>query len=254
MHQKIAGAILLLLFGLWAITLINKLILKILIKSNVEETLQKFLLNLSSWILKVLLIITVIAKLGVPTTSFVAIIGAAGLAVGLALQGSLANFAGGALIMIFKPFKIGDFIEAQGVMGSVKEIQIFVTTITSPDNKKIIIPNGSLSNGSITNFNVEGKRRVDLAIGIGYNSNIKDAKDILMTVLKNHPDVLSEPAPAVVVTELADSSVNLAIRPWTKPESYWKVYSEVLENAKMALDAANIEIPFPQTDVHLHKK
>lgn len=242
---KILTALAILFVGLFVINLLVKMSKKIMIKGNVDVTLQKFLGDLLSWILKALLIITVISKLGVPTTSFVAIIGAAGLAVGLALQGSLANFAGGVLIMIFKPFKIGDLIEAQGEVGVVKEIEIFTTKLTGLSNKEIIIPNASLSNGNIVNYTTQGTRRVDLVIGVSYDADIKQTKDVLMSVLTSNSKVLSDPAPTVTVTELADSSVNFAVRPWSKTEHYWDVYFESMENIKEALDKAGIEIPYP---------
>ena len=167
------------------------------------------------------------------------------MAVGLALQGSLANFAGGVLIMIFKPFKIGDLIEAQGEVGVVKEIEIFTTKLTGLSNKEIIIPNASLSNGNIVNYSTEGTRRVDLVIGVSYDADIKQTKEVLMNLLTSNPKVLKDPAPAVTVSELADSSVNFAVRPWCKTEHYWDVYFETTENAKLALDEAGIEIPYP---------
>lgn len=249
---SILSALLILIIGLFVINLLVKISKKIMTKSNVDVTLQKFLSDLLSWILKALLIITVIAKLGVPTTSFVAIIGAAGLAIGLALQGSLANFAGGALIMIFKPFKIGDLIESQGITGVVKEIQIFTTHLNTPGNKLAIIPNGALSNGNIINYTEQGKLRVDLTFGVSYDANIKLTKDVLMTVLTSNPKVLKEPAPTVNVSELADSSVNFAVRPWATPDNYWDVHFETIENVKEALDKAKIEIPYPH-QIHIRR-
>lgn len=250
---KILTAIAILIIGLWIIKRLVGVSIKMMEKSKIDLSLQKFLSNLLNWVLKVLLIITVLGQLGVATTSFVAIIGAAGLAVGLALQGALSNFAGGALIMIFKPFKVGDLIEAQGELGSVKEIQIFVTKLITPGNKIAIIPNGILSNGTIKNYTEEGKLRVDLTIGISYDADIKAAKEILEATLAANPKVLKDPAPAVTVSELADSSVNLAVRPWATPAQYWDVYFEALEECKIALDKANITIPFPQRDVHMIK-
>jgi small conductance mechanosensitive channel len=241
----ILSALLILIIGLFIIKIIVKLTKKVMEKSKVDITLQKFLGNLLSWALKILLIVTVITQLGVETTSFAAIIGAAGLAVGLALQGSLANFAGGVLIMIFKPFKIGDLVEAQGEIGVVKEIEIFTTKLTGLSNKEIIIPNASLSNGNIVNYSTEGTRRVDLVIGVSYDADIKQTKEVLMDVLISNDKVLKDPAPAVTVSELADSSVNFAVRPWSKTEHYWDVYFETLENSKEALDKAGIEIPYP---------
>ena len=238
-------AIAILLIGLFAIKIIIKLSKKIMTKGNVDVTLQKFLGDLLSWILKALLVITVIAKLGVPTSSFVAIIGAAGLAVGLALQGSLANFAGGALIMIFKPFKIGDFISAQGESGTVKSIEIFTTKLNTVDNKEVIIPNGSLSNSNIVNFSTEEKRRVDLKFGVSYDADIKETKALFATIVNAHPLILKDPAPVIMLTELGDSSINFVVRSWVKSSDYWTVYTQVLEQSKEALDSAGIDIPYP---------
>ncbi|PQJ68963.1 mechanosensitive ion channel family protein [Polaribacter butkevichii] len=242
---KILVALAILIIGLLVIKLIVKTSRKVMNKGGIDLTLQKFLGNLIGWGLKILLIIAVISKLGVETTSFAAILAAAGLAVGLALQGSLANFAGGVLIMIFKPFKLGDLIEAQGEIGVVKEIEIFTTKLTGLSNKEIIIPNGTLSNGNIVNYTTEGTRRVDLTIGVSYDADIKQTKEVLMNVLTSHPKVLKDPAPGVTVSELADSSVNFAVRPWCKTEDYWNVYFDVTENVKLALDKAGIEIPYP---------
>jgi small conductance mechanosensitive channel len=242
---KIIGAIAIWIIGSWIIRKILKATRKVMTKSSYEESLQQFLINLLSWGLKILLIITLLGTLGVPTTSFAAIIAAAGLAIGLALQGSLGNFAGGVLIMIFKPFKIGDVIEAQGEIGAVKQIEIFTTKLIGLSNKEIIIPNGALSNGNIVNYTTEGTRRVDLVFGVGYDSNIKITKEVLMAVLTTHPKVLQTPEPTVNVLALADSSVNFAVRPWCNAEDYWTVYFEVTENVKGALDAAGIEIPYP---------
>ena len=218
---------------------------KVMRKRGVDETLQKFLANLLGWILKILLFVSVVAKLGVETTSFAAILAAAGLAIGLALQGSLSNFAGGALIMIFKPFKVGDLIEAQGEIGAVKEIEIFTTKLIGLSNKEIIIPNGALSNGNILNYTSLETRRVDLVIGVSYDADIKQTKEVLMNVIKSHPKVLKNPEPTVNVSELADSSVNFAVRPWCKSADYWDVYFGITEACKLALDKAGIEIPYP---------
>jgi small conductance mechanosensitive channel len=242
---NVLTALVILILGLFIIGLLVKLTKKIMIKRGVDETLQKFLANLMSWALKILLFVSVVAKLGIETTSFAAVIAAAGLAVGLALQGSLANFAGGALIMIFKPFKIGDVIEAQGQIGSVKEIEIFTTKLIGLSNKEIIIPNGILSNGNIINYTSLGTRRVDLVFGVSYDSDIKQVKEALMNVLKTNPKVLQEPVPTVNVLELADSSVNFAVRPWCNTADYWDVYFGVTEQVKYDLDKAGIEIPYP---------
>lgn len=240
-------AILIWIIGSWIIRNSMKQVSKIMAKRNYEPSLHKFLSNLLNWLLKILLIVTILGTLGVQTTSFAAILASAGLAVGMALQGSLANFAGGVLIMIFKPFKIGDLISAQGETGVVKEIEIFTTKLNSAENKEIIIPNGILSNGNITNFSSEGKLRVDLTIGIGYDEDIKKTKEVLMKVLTDNPKVLKEPAPTVAVSELADSAVNFAVRPWSTTADYWDVYFETLEKVKIALDNAGIEIPYPHS-------
>lgn len=246
---KLLMAVAFWIIGSWIIKILLKGADKIMQKSKYEDTLKKFLLNLISWTLKVVLIISVLGTLGVETTSFAAILASAGLAVGLALQGSLSNFAGGVLIMIFKPFKAGDYIEAQGLAGSVKEIEIFTTKLTTPDNKEIIIPNGTLSNGNITNYSSQPTRRVDLSFGVGYESDIKKTKELLMEQLTNHPLVLKEPAPTVNLAELADSSINFNVRPWVNSADYWTVFFDVTESTKEALDAAGIEIPYPHVQM-----
>jgi small conductance mechanosensitive channel len=250
---KVLMALAVLIIGLLIIKVFVNTTKKVLSKREVDITLQKFLLNLLNWVLKILLFITVVAKLGIETTSFAAILASAGLAIGLALQGSLANFAGGILIIIFKPIKIGDFIEAQGVSGSVKEIEIFTTKLNTTDNKEIIIPNGALSNGNIVNYSTEATRRVDFTFGVGYDSDIKKTKEVISRVINSHPLVLKEPAPAVNLSELADSSINFFTRGWVKKEDYWTVKFDVLEQIKEALDAAGIEIPYPHS-VQINKK
>ena len=242
---KVFAAILILIIGGWLIKKVVKISQNLMDKKGIDITLQRFLGDLISWTLKILVFITAISQVGVETTSFIAIIGAAGLAVGLALQGSLANFAGGALIIIFKPFKVGDLIEAQGEIGVVKEIQIFVTKIISPGNKLVMIPNGTLSNGNIKNYTELGLLRVDLTFGVSYDADIKKTKEVLMKVLTDNKKVLKDPAPSVNVSELADSSVNFTVRPWAIPADYWDVYFSTVEATKNALDAAGIEIPYP---------
>ena len=242
---KVLGAIDIYIIGSWVVKKIVNALRKVMAKSKYDESLQRFLMNLVSWALRILLILVVIGKLGVETTSFAAIIAAAGLAVGLALQGSLSNFAGGVLIMIFKPYRIGDLIEAQGELGVVKEIEIFTTKLVSPENKLIIVPNGAMANGNIVNYTAEGKIRVDTVIGVAYEEDIKKTKDVLLEVLTTNPKVLKDPAPSVNVLELADSSVNFAVRPFCKPEDYWDVYFATYEGCKIALDTAGIEIPYP---------
>lgn len=250
---KLVAAILIWIIGSWIIKLILRGLKKVLNKGDYDESLKKFLLNLLTWIFKIVLILVVLGTVGVETTSFAAILAAAGLAIGMALQGSLGNFAGGVLIMTFKPFKIGDLIEAQGELGVVKEIEIFTTKLTGLSNREIIIPNGALSNGNIINYTTEGTRRVDLVYGVSYDADIKQTKEVIMNVLTSHPKVLKDPAPAVTVLELADSSVNFAVRPWCNTEHYWDVYFDVTENVKEALDAAGIEIPYPHS-VEIQKK
>ncbi|ADV47412.1 MscS Mechanosensitive ion channel [Cellulophaga algicola DSM 14237] len=249
---KILGAIAIYLIGSWVIKKLSGAVRKVLNKGNYDASLQRFLLNLLSWGLKIFLIIMVISKLGVETTSFAAILAAAGLAVGLALQGSLSNFAGGVLIMIFKPYKIGDLVEAQGVLGNVKEIEIFTTKLITPQNKLAIVPNGAMANGNIINYTAEGKMRVDTTVGIGYGEDMKKAKEVLLEMLVANPKVLKDPAPSVNVEALADSSVNLAVRPFCKPEDYWDVYFATIEGSKLALDKAKIEIPYPH-EVQINK-
>lgn len=250
---KILGAIAIWIIGSFLIKKILKATKKVMSKKDYDASLQKFLLNLVGWILKIVLIVVVLQTVGVGTTSFAAILAAAGLAIGLALQGSLGNFAGGVLLMIFKPIKIGDLIEAQGELGVVKEIEIFTTKLTGLSNREIIIPNGSLSNGNIINYSTEGTRRVDLTIGVGYDSDIKKTKEVLMNVLTSHPKVLQDPAPTVNVSELADSSINFAVRPWSTSDDYWDVYFGITEDVKEALDKAGIEIPYPH-QVEIQKK
>lgn len=242
---KVLTAIIIFMVGSFVIKKLVKALRKVMAKSKYEESLQRFLMNLISWALRILLILLVISQLGVDVTTFAAIIAAAGLAIGFALQGSLANFAGGVLIMIFKPYKIGDLIEAQGVLGVVKEIEIFTTKMTTPQNKLAIVPNGILANGTIVNYTAEGKIRVDTSVGIDYGEDIKKAKEVLMAVLAENPKVLKDPAPSVNVENLGDSSVDLAVRPFCAPEDYWDVYFATVEGSKLALDKAKISIPYP---------
>jgi len=249
---KLVLALLTLIIGLW---LINKLVRRFntSLTNKVDATLGQFGSSLVSVILKAVLLISVASMIGIETTSFIAVLGAAGLAVGLALQGSLANFAGGVLILMFKPFKVGDVIEAQGHIGTVKEIQIFNTLLTTPDNRIVIIPNGALSNSSMININRESTRRVDMAFGIGYGDDIDLAKSLLHETIIKEERILRDPAPMVVLSELADSSVNFAVRVWVNTPDYWPVYFAMHEHVKKEFDAKGISIPFPQQDVHLHQ-
>lgn len=239
---KLISAFLILFVGLYAIRLINRIIRKVMIQRNLDPTLTKFLADILLWALRILLFVTFISKLGIETSSFVAILGAMGLAVGLSLQGSLSNFAGGMLIIVFKPFKVGDTIEAQGVVATVLEIQIFVTKMLTGNNQTVFVPNGSLSNGNIINYSMQGERRADLTFSISYDSDIKKAKEVLLAVLNNNPKVLKTPAPEVFVKNLSASSIDFAVRPWAKNANYGAVFSETLENCKTALDEAGIAI------------
>ena len=242
---KLISAFLILFVGLYSIRLINRLIRKIMVKRELEPTLTNFLSDILLWVLRVLLFVTFISKLGIETSSFVAILGAMGLAVGLSLQGSLSNFAGGMLIIVFKPFKVGDTIEAQGVTGTVSEIQIFVTKLINGNNQTIFVPNGSLSNGTIINYSLQGFRRADLTLSISYDTDIKKAKDLITEVLNNNPKVLKTPEAEVSVKLLTDSSIQLAVRPWANNADFGAVSSDTLESCKLAFDAAGIVIqPF----------
>jgi small conductance mechanosensitive channel len=213
-----------------------------MVKRQLDPTLTNFVADILLWVLRVLLFVTFISKLGIETSSFVAILGAMGLAVGLSLQGSLSNFAGGMLIILFKPFKAGHLIEAQGVIATVNEIQIFVTKLTTANNQTVFIPNGILSNGTITNYSLQKYRRADLTFSISYDSNIKKAKDLIMEVLNNNPRVLQTPKPEVFVKNLTDSAIQLAVRPWANNEDFGSVFTETLENCKTAFDTAGIVI------------
>ncbi|HLA55702.1 MAG TPA: mechanosensitive ion channel domain-containing protein [Flavobacterium sp.] len=239
---KLISAFVVLLVGLYAIRIINRLVKSIMLKRELDPTLSKFLADILLWALRVLLFVTFISRLGIETSSFVAILGAAGLAVGLSLQGSLSNFAGGMLIIMFKPFRVGDTIEAQGVTGTVSEIQIFVTKLVTGNNQTIFIPNGILSNGTIINYSVEKIRRADLTLSISYDTDIKKAKDLILEILNSNPKVLKNPAPAVEVRQLTDSAILLAIRPWSKNIDFGAVSSDILESCKTAFDAAGISI------------
>jgi len=243
-------ATIILVLGWWIVKLINRLVHKFFQKKDYDLALETFLQSFINIALKLLLFVLVITQLGVKSSSLVALVGAAGLAVGLALQGSLSNFAGGVLILIFKPFKVGDFISAQGVDGTVKEITIFTTKLNTFGNQLAILPNGQLSNNNIINYNAEDTRRDKIDVGIGYSSNIKKAKEILLEICADQPGILKDPAPAVFVGELGDSSVNLTLRFWAMNEDFWEAHFNVIEETKLRFDKAGIEIPFPQLDVH----
>ena len=249
---KVLLALLTLIIGLWIIGYIIRGFDRVLQRSKVEQTLAIFLEKLAGTILKVLLFISVASMVGIETTSFIAIFGAAGLAIGLALQGSLSNFAGGVLILLFKPYKVGDFIEAQGQSGVVKEIQIFNTILHTGDRKTIIIPNGPISNGTITNYSLSPIRRVDMVFGIGYDDDLKQAKALLEQLIAEDDRVLKDPESQVLLSELADSSVNFTVRMFVNSADYWGVYFDMNEKVKLTFDAQGISIPYPQQDVHMH--
>jgi len=239
---KLISAFIILFVGLYAVRLINRLAKKIMLKREFDPTLSKFLADGLLWSSRLLLFVTFISKLGIETSSFVAILGAAGLAIGLSLQGSLSNFAGGMLIILFKPFRVGDTIEAQGVTGEVSEIQIFVTKLIAGNNQTIFVPNGNLSNGTIINYSIAGIRRADLQFSLSYDTNIKTAKDIVLQVMQSDPNVLKTPAPSVTVRDLSDSAIHLSIKPWSKNADFGTMCSDILENCKEAFDAAGIII------------
>ncbi|MDT0554322.1 mechanosensitive ion channel family protein [Urechidicola vernalis] len=250
---NIFAALAILIIGLYAIRIILKIMNKILVSRSVDETLRRFAHNLSGWVLKIMLFIAVASKLGVETTSFAALIAAAGLGVGFALQGALGNLAGGVIIMLFRPFKIGDYIDVQGEEGFVEDIQIFSTIIRTFRNKTIYIPNGALSNGNIINISEKGNLRLDVEIGVDYASDIKQTKEVLVAAVEGIEGLLPTPAPSVVITELADSSINFKVFLWVTPETFYSVKAAAIENCKIALDKAGIEIPYPH-QVNISKK
>ena len=248
-------ALLIFIIGKWAVNKIVTLLGKVLRKvKGMDETLIKFLENIVYYALMIVVLLTALGKLGVETTSFLAILGAAGLAIGLALKDSLGNFASGVMIIMFKPFKVGDVVTAAGVTGSVSEVGIFNSVFTTPDNQKIIIPNGAITSGSIININAHDTRRVDLIVGIGYNDDIKKTKDVLNDIITSNEKILLDKGITVAVSELADSSVNFVVRAWVKTPDYWDVKFGLTETIKLRFDAEGISIPFPQQDVHHYNK
>lgn len=250
---KLLGAIVALVIGLWIIKILVKAINKLMTKSKMDPSLSGFLGSMTSILLKTLLIISVLGMMGVQMTSFIAILGAAGLAVGMALSGTLQNFAGGVMILLFKPFKVGDLIEAEGYLGIVKEIQIFVTILTTLDNKTIIIPNAGLSSNSLTNFSTQPTRRVDWSFGIAYGNSYDKAKELILNLVREDQRIFKDPEPFIALGELADSSVNLTVRVWVKAEDYWGVFFDMNEKFYKNADKAGLSIPFPQMDVHMDK-
>ena len=232
---------------------VRKGMVRLFDRTELDETLEKFLVSLVYYLILVMVMLAAINIAGVPTTSFLAVLGAAGLAIGLALQGSLGNFAAGVLMIIFKPFKVGDFIEGAGVAGTVEEIQIFTTQLKTPDNKTVIVPNAKMTGDNITNYTVKGTRRVDFVFGIGYEDDIDKARKVIEGIITEDKRVLKDPAPMVAVSELADSSVNFVARAWTSADDYWGFYFETTEKVKKQFDAEGISIPYPQRDIHVYE-
>ncbi len=250
---KLITAILVWIVGSWVIKGLNMALSRMLDKANVDDSLKPFVKGLVGALLKVLLIITVLGMVGIEMTSFIAILGAAGLAIGMALSGTLQNFAGGVMILLFKPYKIGDVIDAQGYVGKVSEIQIFNTIMKTPDNKTIIIPNGPLATGSMVNFSTEATRRVDWTFGIGYGDDVSQAKNVMKALCDADDRILKDPETFIAVSELADSSVNFTVRAWVKAEDFWGVYFDMNENIYNTFNKEGLNIPYPQMDVHVHK-
>ena len=250
---KVVAAIAILVIGRWAAKGLRSVLRRMMERSRVDQALVSFVCSVSYVAIMAFVVIAALGQLGVQTASFVAVIGAAGLAVGLALQGSLANFAAGVLMIIFKPFKVGDYVEGAGVAGTVEAIGIFTTELKSPDNKKIIVPNAKITGDNIVNYTAKEMRRLDLVAGVSYGDDLDTVKRVLQDIVEKDERILKDPAPTIGVLELADSSVNFAVRPWVKTADYWDVYFATQESIKKRFDAEGISIPFPQQDVHLHK-
>lgn len=250
---NLAIGVAVLIIGFFIARRLTKLTTAILTKKDFDPSLQKFLISLVSISLRILVVMTALSQLGVEMTSFVALIGAAGLAIGMAFSGTLGNFAGGIMILIFRPYKVGDLIKAQGEEGKVSEIQIFNTILLTLDNKTIIIPNGALANGNITNYTMQKMRRVDFVVGIGYGDDYYRAKKVLERFIAEDDKILKDPAPFIGLGELADSSVNITLRVWAKTDDYWDVYFKMQEKIYTEFDKEGLNIPFPQMDVHVHK-
>ncbi|MEK6194939.1 MAG: mechanosensitive ion channel [Deltaproteobacteria bacterium] len=249
---NIIAALAVFIIGRWVAKIVRKVARRVMTKKNVDPIIIGFTCNMAYIALLVFIIIAALGQLGIQTTSFIAILGAAGLAIGLALQGSLSNFAAGFLMVIFRPFNVGDYVEAAGVDGTVEEIQIFTTTLVTPDNKTVIIPNAKLTGDNIVNWTAKGTRRVDMVFGIGYDDDIDKARQIMEDVLAKDERILKDKATQISVVELADSSVNFVVRPWAKVSDYWGIYMDAMENIKKAFDEQGISIPYPQQDVHMH--
>ena len=251
---NIVSAVIIFIVGRWVAKAVTKFMGRVMTRNNVDETLIKFVGNLCYVALLALVVVAALSKLGIQTASFVAILGAAGLAIGLALQGSLSNFAAGVLMIIFRPFQVGHYIEAAGVEGSVEEIQIFTTQLKTTDNKTVIVPNATVMANVITNYSDKDTRRVDMVFGIGYDDDIDKARAIINEIISSDERVLKEPDPKILVSELADSSVNFSVRAWTKSDDYWGFYFDTIETVKKRFDQEGISIPFPQRDVHIYQE
>jgi small conductance mechanosensitive channel len=250
---KLVLALIIYFIGKWVAKRITNTIGRMMNARDVDDTLNKFLANIVYAVLLTAVILAALDSLGLPITSLFAVVGAAGLAIGLALKDSLGNFAAGVMLVMFRPFGKGDYVEVAGVAGSVDEIRIFSTILTTPDNKQITIPNGLINADTITNYSAKEMRRVDMMFGVGYDDDLKLAREVLTRVCSNHPKVLDDPELKVFVMNLGESSVDFAVRPWVKTEDYWTVWGDVMEQAKVELEAAGLNIPYPQTDVHLHQ-
>lgn len=249
----IVVAIIIFIVGRWLAMWFSSMGRKAMLKGNIEETLARFLSKLIYYALLAAVIIAAADQLGIKTTSFMAIFGAAGLAIGLALKDSLSNFASGVMLILFSPFRVGDMVTAGSVTGKVQQIDIFSTIINTPDNQKIIVPNSAITSDVITNVNAEPTRRIDLIVGIGYEDDLREAKNTLKDLVKADNRILKDPTPAIAVAELADSSVNLIVRPWVNSADYWDVRLDLIENIKLTFDDKGISFPFPQQEVHMHQ-
>jgi small conductance mechanosensitive channel len=246
-------AIVIFVVGKWIAKRVQNTLESLLRKRKVDDVLVDFLGTIASTLIIVVAVIAAVDQMGIPATSFMAVIGAAGLAIGLALKDSLSNFASGVMLVLFRPFTKGDFVDAGGIVGTVDEIHLVSTILTTPDNKQIIVPNALMYSSAITNYSAKDTRRVDMAIGVGYDDDLKVAASVLKKICENHPKILPEPATKIFINNLGDSSVDFVVRPWVKSADYWDVLAAVLETAKVELEAAGCNIPYPQTDVHLHQ-
>ena len=251
---KIIIAVIIFIVGRWVAKALKNVVHRMMVKRNVETTLASFICNMSYITIMTIVIIAALNQIGIQTASLIAIVGAAGLAIGLALQGSLANFAAGFLMIIFRPFKQGDYVEGAGTQGTIEDIQVFTTQLKTLDNKTVIIPNAKLMGDNIINYSAKDTRRVDLVVGVSYGDNLQKVKQVLGDVLSKDNRILKDPPPTIAVLELGDSSVNFAVRPWVKTDDYWDVYFDLTENIKKRFDTEGISIPFPQRDVHLHQQ